>query len=178
MKGLRDEPAGLLGDIRRVDADNYLRRTFSRAVAEYRPDAVIFLGDLLDEGGKLVGSYQILIKNGNEMYSTVWIQNQWINGINLIFFISTGSICENCNSSRNCHLSTRVFRRPFQCRCNFNRSPFPKAASPPCLPPRSTQATRRDSAQSTLNTRLTRSSTCRATMTSGAREETQSRVKR
>ena len=59
MKGLRDEPAGLLGDIRRVDADNYLRRTFSRAVAEYRPDAVIFLGDLLDEGGKLVGSYQI-----------------------------------------------------------------------------------------------------------------------
>ncbi|XP_063237247.1 metallophosphoesterase 1 isoform X2 [Bacillus rossius redtenbacheri] len=38
------------GALTRWDCDRYLSRTFSSAVAHVRPDAVVFLGDLMDEG--------------------------------------------------------------------------------------------------------------------------------
>ena len=47
--GLRDEPP-LLGVINRWDADKYLQFGFFYAVSYVRPDVVVFLGDLLDEG--------------------------------------------------------------------------------------------------------------------------------
>jgi len=49
LVGLRDEPP-LLGVITRWDADKYLQLGFFHAVSYVRPDVVIFLGDLLDEG--------------------------------------------------------------------------------------------------------------------------------
>jgi len=49
LVGLRDEPP-LLGVITRWDADKYLKFGFFYAVGYVRPDVVVFLGDLLDEG--------------------------------------------------------------------------------------------------------------------------------
>jgi len=51
LVGLRDEPP-ILGAITRWDADKYLEFGFFYAVSYVRPDVVIFLGDLLDEGSK------------------------------------------------------------------------------------------------------------------------------
>lgn len=41
-----------IGPFARWDADNYLRKTFSFAAAHTKPDIVIFLGDLMDEGSQ------------------------------------------------------------------------------------------------------------------------------
>lgn len=49
LVGLRDEPM-LLGVITRWDSDKYLQFGFFHAVGHVRPDVVVFLGDLLDEG--------------------------------------------------------------------------------------------------------------------------------
>jgi len=49
LVGLRYEPP-LLGIINRWDADKYLQFGFFYAVSYVRPDVVVFLGDLLDEG--------------------------------------------------------------------------------------------------------------------------------
>ena len=49
LVGLQNEPA-LLGAITRRDADKYLQFGFFHAIGYVRPDVVIFLGDLLDEG--------------------------------------------------------------------------------------------------------------------------------
>jgi len=49
LQGLRDE-LPLLGVITRWDADKYLQFGFFHAVGHVRPDVVVFLGDLLDEG--------------------------------------------------------------------------------------------------------------------------------
>ena len=50
LQGLRDERH--FGSVTRWDADRYLRKTFSWAVSSYSVDAVVFLGDLLDEGSR------------------------------------------------------------------------------------------------------------------------------
>uniref|UniRef100_K1R919 Calcineurin-like phosphoesterase domain-containing protein n=1 Tax=Magallana gigas TaxID=29159 RepID=K1R919_MAGGI len=42
----------IIGPFARWDADNYLRKTFSFAAAHTKPDIVIFLGDLMDEGSQ------------------------------------------------------------------------------------------------------------------------------
>uniref|UniRef100_A0A7E4UZM6 Metallophos domain-containing protein n=1 Tax=Panagrellus redivivus TaxID=6233 RepID=A0A7E4UZM6_PANRE len=47
--GYRNEPAGI-GPLSRWDADRYLARGFAQAVAVAKPKAIIFLGDLFDEG--------------------------------------------------------------------------------------------------------------------------------
>jgi len=47
--GLRNEPP-LLGYLSRWDSDRYLSHGFQQAVGFLRPNVVIFLGDLLDEG--------------------------------------------------------------------------------------------------------------------------------
>ncbi|XP_047003071.1 uncharacterized protein LOC124621082 isoform X1 [Schistocerca americana] len=39
-----------IGTLARWDCDRYLRNTFTRAVSQMQPHAVIFLGDLMDEG--------------------------------------------------------------------------------------------------------------------------------
>ena len=49
LVGLRDE-LPLVGIITRWDADKYLQFGFFHAVGYVRPDVVVFLGDLLDEG--------------------------------------------------------------------------------------------------------------------------------
>ena len=49
IQGYQDEPA-LLGFVTRWDADRYLRTYFRHAVQFVKPDVVIFMGDLLDEG--------------------------------------------------------------------------------------------------------------------------------
>ena len=50
LQGIRDEPRFPMGAVTRWDSDRYLRTTFAYAAANYRPDAVLFLGDLIDEG--------------------------------------------------------------------------------------------------------------------------------
>ena len=50
LQGLRDERH--FGSVTRWDADGYLRKTFSWAISAYSVDAVVFLGDLLDEGSR------------------------------------------------------------------------------------------------------------------------------
>lgn len=49
LVGLRDEPP-VIGIINRWDADKYLQFGFFYTVGYVRPDVVVFLGDLLDEG--------------------------------------------------------------------------------------------------------------------------------
>ena len=49
LVGLRDEPP-LLGIITRWDSDRYLQNGFFHAFGHVRPDVVVFVGDLLDEG--------------------------------------------------------------------------------------------------------------------------------
>ena len=39
-------------NLRRWDSDKYLQKSFSLAYGYVRPDAVIFLGDLFDEGSR------------------------------------------------------------------------------------------------------------------------------
>ena len=50
LQGVLDEPAGLQGIVQRWDSDRYLRNTFSWVTGYYKLDAIVFLGDLLDEG--------------------------------------------------------------------------------------------------------------------------------
>ena len=50
IQGVQDEPPGIFGWITRWDSDRYLSKTFDWAVYGYRPKAIIFLGDLIDEG--------------------------------------------------------------------------------------------------------------------------------
>ncbi|KAF8374299.1 hypothetical protein PRIPAC_80728 [Pristionchus pacificus] len=47
--GYRNEPA-LIGPIARIDSDRYLSRGFFYALRHGRPDVILFLGDLFDEG--------------------------------------------------------------------------------------------------------------------------------
>jgi len=46
--GEKDE--GLFGLITRIDADRYLAKTFSQANDYVKPDWILFLGDIFDEG--------------------------------------------------------------------------------------------------------------------------------
>ncbi|GFR99648.1 metallophosphoesterase 1 [Elysia marginata] len=50
--GIQDEMGFPVGSIARWDSDRYLRSSFSRAYQHARPDVIVFLGDLLDEGSK------------------------------------------------------------------------------------------------------------------------------
>ncbi|XP_064607270.1 metallophosphoesterase 1-like [Liolophura sinensis] len=50
LQGYRDEPPFLIGTFSRWDADRYLRNNFLLACGYIKPDVVVFLGDLLDEG--------------------------------------------------------------------------------------------------------------------------------
>ena len=66
LQGLRDERH--FGAVTRWDADRYLRKTFSWALSAYAVDAVVFLGDLLDEGsrtsdGEVYGDYVTRFKS-------------------------------------------------------------------------------------------------------------------
>ncbi|CAD5218361.1 unnamed protein product [Bursaphelenchus okinawaensis] len=48
LVGYQNEPK-LGGGLRRWDSDNYMKRAYSLAYDNYKPDVVIFLGDLIDE---------------------------------------------------------------------------------------------------------------------------------
>lgn len=50
IPGYKEEPEGIQGCITRVDTDWYLFKAFYLALASFSPDAVIHLGDILDEG--------------------------------------------------------------------------------------------------------------------------------
>ena len=50
IQGANDANNVFLGMIYRWDSDRYLSKTFSWAKYAYAPDAVVFLGDLMDEG--------------------------------------------------------------------------------------------------------------------------------
>lgn len=50
IEGVEKNGNGIVGDVKRWDADNYLRKTFRAAVYHTNPNVIIFLGDLLDEG--------------------------------------------------------------------------------------------------------------------------------
>ncbi len=52
LVGIRDEPSWPLGALTRWDLDRYLSKTFRWALSHIgsAPDAVVFLGDLIDEG--------------------------------------------------------------------------------------------------------------------------------
>ncbi|XP_033739650.1 metallophosphoesterase 1-like [Pecten maximus] len=52
IQGYQDEPGFPVGIISRWDIDRYLSQTFSLAHAYAKPDVVVFLGDLMDEGSK------------------------------------------------------------------------------------------------------------------------------
>ncbi|XP_037083800.1 uncharacterized protein LOC119104241 [Pollicipes pollicipes] len=50
LQGELTEPAWPLGTLTRWDSDRYMRQGFGRAFQHVMPDAVVFLGDVLDEG--------------------------------------------------------------------------------------------------------------------------------
>ncbi|XP_078366975.1 metallophosphoesterase 1 homolog [Oculina patagonica] len=50
IQGYEGERPGILGSIARLDSDWYLKKAFFLALTSFRPDAVIHLGDILDEG--------------------------------------------------------------------------------------------------------------------------------
>jgi len=52
IPGLRHEPSGLLGIIRRWDCDRYLALSFRWVLHVLTPSAIIFLGDLIDEASE------------------------------------------------------------------------------------------------------------------------------
>ncbi|KAK7498476.1 hypothetical protein BaRGS_00010136 [Batillaria attramentaria] len=54
--GIQDEHGFPIGTITRWDSDRFLRKTFSLAYSYARPDVVVFLGDLMDEGSKATRS--------------------------------------------------------------------------------------------------------------------------
>ncbi|XP_028406418.1 LOW QUALITY PROTEIN: metallophosphoesterase 1 homolog [Dendronephthya gigantea] len=50
MQGFQLEVSGIIGHITRWDACRYLKKTFAYALNQVKPDVVVILGDLLDEG--------------------------------------------------------------------------------------------------------------------------------
>ncbi|KAK3091911.1 hypothetical protein FSP39_023647 [Pinctada imbricata] len=52
LQGYKDEPGFPFGAITRWDSDRFLSQTFWLAMSHTKPDAVIYLGDLMDEGSK------------------------------------------------------------------------------------------------------------------------------
>lgn len=50
IQGYNNEPAGIVGAITRWDSDRYLKKSFTSALHFINPDAVLFLGDHMDEG--------------------------------------------------------------------------------------------------------------------------------
>lgn len=50
IQGYNNEPAGVVGTITRWDSDRYLGKSFTSALNFIGPDAVLFLGDHMDEG--------------------------------------------------------------------------------------------------------------------------------
>lgn len=50
IQGYHEESPGILGSIARLDSDWYLTKAFFLALSSFSADAVIHLGDLLDEG--------------------------------------------------------------------------------------------------------------------------------
>jgi len=50
IQGYYYEPAGVIGAITRWDSDRYLGKSFTSALNFINPDAVLFLGDHMDEG--------------------------------------------------------------------------------------------------------------------------------
>jgi hypothetical protein len=54
LQGIMDERPFPVGSITRWDADRYMRKTFSWVISYYTIDAIVFLGDLIDEGSRTV----------------------------------------------------------------------------------------------------------------------------
>jgi hypothetical protein len=66
LQGYRGEPAFPLGSLTRWDSDRFLRKTFAWVKSYYQLDAIIFLGDLIDEG-------RFYIYDARCILSSTWI---------------------------------------------------------------------------------------------------------
>ncbi|KAK2152758.1 hypothetical protein LSH36_320g06040 [Paralvinella palmiformis] len=101
--GLRDEPRNI-GPISRWDSDRYLQKTFSFVYSHAKPDVVVFLGDLLDEGSQAdPEDYDSYVKRFRHVFnipSSVQIISQ--SGADVIFsahsHYSNIIICNDCGS--------------------------------------------------------------------------------
>jgi len=58
IPGLRHEPSGLLGMVRRWDCDRYLSLSYRWVLAILTPSAIVFLGDLIDEASEATSEEQ------------------------------------------------------------------------------------------------------------------------
>ncbi|XP_074648729.1 metallophosphoesterase 1 homolog [Tubulanus polymorphus] len=68
LVGFDNEPH-LLGIITRYDSDRYMRRTFQSSISYVKPDVVVFLGDLLDEGSiSSDQQYQIYVDRFRQVF--------------------------------------------------------------------------------------------------------------
>ena len=52
LVGSNDAPPAMVRPVTQLDCDRYLAKTYAYAVQHVRPDVVVFLGDLLDEGSR------------------------------------------------------------------------------------------------------------------------------
>lgn len=50
LQGYWNEPASVIGALTRSDVDHYISKTYHQALNYVKPDVIIFLGDLIDEG--------------------------------------------------------------------------------------------------------------------------------
>jgi len=50
LPGYWNQPSSVLGSLSRHDSDSYISRTYNQALHYAKPDIVVFLGDLIDEG--------------------------------------------------------------------------------------------------------------------------------
>lgn len=61
----------LFGSLSRMDCDRYLRNNFNRAYNHVRPDVIVFLGDLLDEGSTATDNdYEIYVQRFQSVFQT------------------------------------------------------------------------------------------------------------
>lgn len=69
LQGYQDEGPFPIGQLARWDIDNYVRKSFSYAFSYCKPDVVLFLGDLFDEGSKASGQeYMITLDRFNSVF--------------------------------------------------------------------------------------------------------------
>ncbi|KAK0043453.1 cell division control protein 1 [Biomphalaria pfeifferi] len=67
--GIQDEIGFPVGMLARWDSDSFLRKTFSRVYEHTRPDVIIFLGDIMDEGSKATDAeYQSYVERFDSIF--------------------------------------------------------------------------------------------------------------
>ncbi|CAH1795413.1 unnamed protein product [Owenia fusiformis] len=84
IQGYNGEPPTIIGSITRWDSDRYLRSTFRQASNYVKPDAVLFLGDLIDEGSQAQDEhYSEYVDRFKEIFkSPTNVENIYVSGDN------------------------------------------------------------------------------------------------